>query len=482
MSLWGKLLGTALSMATTAASTASKSKKNTSTSSSSKNNYSGSATGVGTYTSDQDRIKAQMNANSKAWYETTDPAERDRLHKENVSLSETLGGGVSYDGHTGTWSGSADKPRQEFSYESAPSYTSKYQDQIDELLNGILNRDKFSYDATKDPLYAQYQDQYQREGQRAMKDTLGEVAANTGGLASSWATTAASQAGDYYASKVSDKVPELYQMAYQMYLDDIDNQVRDLGLVENMDNTQYGRYRDTMSDWRSDRDFAYGQYRDDVGDDRYQNEWNYQVGRDQISDNRYNQQYGDNRGDVEYERLQRQAETLAAYGDFSGYKALGYSDDQIRQMEQTYQQQLMTSISGGGSGGGSGSSGGNRGGTGGSGGGDIYQELYNNGLRSYDDAYAYLIGRDYADGASKNIASAMEKKMSGGDFEFHQKRADQAYETLLNMKISDADRKDPEFMAEQIGKMALNTNAKLSRADVEYLFRKFGYDPSQYLA
>ncbi len=78
-----------------------------------------------------------------------------------------------------------------FRYENAPSYVSRYQSQIDSLANGILNRPAFSYDPENDPVYQQYRDSYTRNGQRAMADTLGQVSARTGGLASSYAETAA---------------------------------------------------------------------------------------------------------------------------------------------------------------------------------------------------------------------------------------------------------------------------------------------------
>lgn len=174
-----------------------------------------------------------------------------------------------------------------FPYPQPPKYTDQYSSRIDEMLDKLLNRDKFSYDYTKDPLWQQYQSQYLREGERAMQDTLGQLSARTGGLSSSWAQTAGQQAQNYYASQAADKIPELYQLAYNMYLKDIDTQIQDLGLLNDMSDRQYDRYRDTMSDWMNDRNFAYGVYRDDIGDDRYKNEWNYNVNRDQIGDKRY---------------------------------------------------------------------------------------------------------------------------------------------------------------------------------------------------
>ena len=46
------------------------------------------------------------------------------------------------------------------------------------------------------------------------------------------------------------------------------------------------------------------------------------MGRDQIADKRY-------KDETEYNRALAKAQTLAAGGDFSGYKALGYTDQEI---------------------------------------------------------------------------------------------------------------------------------------------------------
>lgn len=295
------ILKAAAAAATTAAKTASNKKttSGTTTKSTAPAGFGGSATGVNTYTNNQDAIKAQMNQNSQAWHTATTQAEKDRLHAENERLSGLLGGNVSYNGATGQWSGSSELQQPSFDYgsysDSKPTFSSNYSTRIDDMLDQILNRDKFSYDAETDPLYQQYKAQYNREGNRAMNDTLASVASNAGGM-NSYAITAAQQANDYYASQVADKIPELYQLAYSMYLDDIDGQVRDLGLLQDMDNTQYNRYRDTMSDWRDDRDFAYGAYRDDMGDYQWNKNFDYGVSRDQVADSRYDQEWEYNIG------------------------------------------------------------------------------------------------------------------------------------------------------------------------------------------
>ncbi|MEG1564412.1 MAG: hypothetical protein RR365_11915, partial [Bacteroides sp.] len=103
---------------------------------------------------------------------------------------------------------------------SAPSYVSKYQSQIDGALNILLNRDKFSYDYTKDQKYKQYEKAYTENGKRAMEDTLAQVSARTGGLASSYAGAASQQSYNRHMDALSAKIPELEQLAYSMYRDE----------------------------------------------------------------------------------------------------------------------------------------------------------------------------------------------------------------------------------------------------------------------
>lgn len=190
----------------------------------------------------------------------------------------------------------------DFSYENAPSYYDEYDVRINQMLDQILNREKFSYNALEDPMYQQYKESYNMEGDRAMKNAIAEASARTGGMASSYATTAGQQANQYYAQQLANKIPELYELAYQMYLDDIELQVQDLGLLQGMSDRDYDRYRDTMSDWRSDRDFAYGAYRDDVADDQWQQsfdrsvyesdrDYDYTLSRDKVEDARYDTEW-----------------------------------------------------------------------------------------------------------------------------------------------------------------------------------------------
>lgn len=246
-----------------------------------------------------------------------------------------------------------DGGEQGFTYESAPTYSNKYEKDTDKLYDQIMNREEFSYDVMDDPLYDQMRKTYTREGQRAMQDTLGQAAARTGGYASSYAVSAANQANNYYMSQLADRVPELYQLAYDMYKDEGDQQRLNLEMIQALEQGDYNKFLDLRAQYNADRDFAYNQHRDTVGDKRYENEWDYTVGRDQVSDSRYEDETAYDRATYEdernYDRAYKKAQTLAAVGDFSGYKELGYSDEEIARLKAAWDRE--NGIYAGGSGG-----------------------------------------------------------------------------------------------------------------------------------
>lgn len=147
--------------------------------------------------------------------------------------------------------------------EAAPVYNNRYDDTIQDLIQGILNREDFSYDPATDPLYQNYRKQYTREGQRATADTLGQAAAASGGIPSSYATTAAAQAGNYYAAQMTDKIPELYQLAYNQYLNDYNMQLSDLGVVQGAEQSDYDKYLNELNQYNTDRAFDYNAWLDE---------------------------------------------------------------------------------------------------------------------------------------------------------------------------------------------------------------------------
>lgn len=348
-------------------------------------------------------VRAAAAAGKTTWADAHDYVERIRSNYGYSGDSDgsryiplEMGGGGRGNGGGG------------FSYEAAPTYTSRYQNQIDDLTKQILNREAFSYDPEKDPTYQQYKESYTRSGERAMQDTLGQVSARTGGLASSYAGSAAQQTYDNYMGALADKIPELKQLAYSMYQDEGNTQRANLEMLVALEQGDYAKYADLLAQYNTDRSFDYGVHRDNISDERYNNEWNYSVGRDQIADKRYEDETAYNRetykDETEYNRALAKAQTLAAGGDFSGYKALGYTDQEIAGLKSAYNKAQASARSGK-SGGTSGTS------------GDVYSQMYNAGVRSYDDAYAWLRAAGYGTTDANRYANGLVNKIKSGDFE-----------------------------------------------------------------
>jgi hypothetical protein len=142
----------------------------------------------------------------------------------------------------------------------APTYTNRHDPTIQSLLGDIVNRPEFSYDKDTDPNWGAYAKQYRREGELASRDAMAAASARSGGLQSSSAATAGQQASNYYASKLSDMLPQLYQQAYDRYSNEYQMKRQALGDVYQQEQADYGKYVDDLGQYNTDRNFAYQDY------------------------------------------------------------------------------------------------------------------------------------------------------------------------------------------------------------------------------
>lgn len=137
-------------------------------------------------------------------------------------------------------------------------FTYEWQAQLDDTINKILNREKFSYDVNSDALYQQYKEQYQSLGKLAMQDTMGQAAAMTGGYGNSYASSVGNQAYQQYLSRLNEVVPELYGMALDRYNAEGQELYNQYAMLGDRESFEYGKYRDTVSDWMVERDYLAG--------------------------------------------------------------------------------------------------------------------------------------------------------------------------------------------------------------------------------
>lgn len=98
-----------------------------------------------------------------------------------------------------------------------PDFTSSYDSQIRTLYDRIVNRPAFRYDPQSDPLYQNYRTQMVTEGERAMRDTMGQAAALTGGYGSSYAQSVGQEQVGAYLERLGQVMPQLYKAAWERY-------------------------------------------------------------------------------------------------------------------------------------------------------------------------------------------------------------------------------------------------------------------------
>ena len=168
---------------------------------------------------------------------------------------------------------------------------SQFQDTLNQTMDAILNKEDFKYDVNGDALYQQYKDQYLLGGQMAMQDTMGQAASLTGGYGNSFAQTAGQQQYQAHIQKLTDKIPELYQLARESHDRDLSNLYNKYGLLSDAEAREYSRFRDEKADFYNDRDFLANQYyneRDfDYGQWQDKRDFSYRQHRDDVADQQW---------------------------------------------------------------------------------------------------------------------------------------------------------------------------------------------------
>lgn len=230
--------------------------------------------------------------------------------------------------------------------QEAPVYDNQYAEQQQALLDAILNREDFSWSKETDPQWSSYKKSYLREGDRATANALAQASAASGGRASTAAITAATQAGDYYATQLNDIIPTLYQQAYDRYLNEYSMMLQDLGAVNTQEQLDYAKYLDQLTQYNTDRNFAYDTYLGNFN--ILQGQLSSLQGQDDVDYGRFLDQInlGIQQDETEYQRGQQeqalaQAQVdaiLSAGGTPSAelISASGYTSEYVQTLEDAY--------------------------------------------------------------------------------------------------------------------------------------------------
>lgn len=225
-----------------------------------------------------------------------------------------------------------------FSYDEAPTYENAFAQQQKDLLDRILNREDFSWSKETDPQWSSYKKSYLREGDRATANALAQASAASGGRPSSYAVNAATQAGDYYATKLNDVIPTLYQQAYERYLDEYNMKLKDLNTVNQQEQLDYAKYLDRLGQFNTDRGFAYQNYADDY--DRLRSQLADVQGQDQIDYARYLDEVS--RQQTAQDSIRSQVDAILTAGGSPSANLVsesGYSSEYVKALEDAYRKQ-----------------------------------------------------------------------------------------------------------------------------------------------
>ena len=190
-----------------------------------------------------------------------------------------------------------------------------------QMLPGINSQ----YDTAAKQLYTNYMQENQ-----AMPEQLAKMGLSGQGISES---TAASLANSYQGNLSAS------ELARRAAIQDVNNQIANLRAEAEAQKAQtaYDLSGEQFSAWQWAQELQ-----KQLQQFQQQQEWNKYT---------WEKEFGMAQNDADYQRQLAVAEMLAQYGDFSGYKALGFNDAQIAGMEAEWQRQRAMEAYGGSSGG-----------------------------------------------------------------------------------------------------------------------------------
>ena len=170
-------------------------------------------------------------------------------------------------------------------------YNSPWSAQLNDTLNKILNREKFSYDFNGDAFYQQFKDKFTQQARMASEDAVARASAMTGGYGNSYAATAGAQAFNEQMGQLNDVIPELYQMAYDKYAREGQELKDAYSILAAREADAYGKYRDEMGDYLAEKDYLTGRLESAKADDLNNRNFEYGANRDTVADKKWQSEF-----------------------------------------------------------------------------------------------------------------------------------------------------------------------------------------------
>lgn len=262
---------------------------------------------------------------------------------------------------------STEKSLSDWEQNKPEAYNSKYSQEIENILNSILNREKFSYNINADPLYNQYREQYVNNGKKAMLDTIANATALTGGYANSYAVSAGNQAYNNHLNNLNEIALDLYDRAYSVYQDEGKINLEKLGVLNDLDKSDYSKYNDAVNNYykngeyllkklsdmseseyerfldemkfyETDRDYNYQKYLDELEQQQFYDELNF-------SKDKFSKELEFKKAEAERDQKNKDrsynlsvSKRNSSGGSGSKNKTTGSTNTQATIMPKTYQQ------------------------------------------------------------------------------------------------------------------------------------------------
>lgn len=378
------------------------------------NGFQGSASGVQTNTSQQDQWRAEMNANSIAWH-TASPEERKRLEERNKELGAMLGGSVTFDKGTGTWSGTAQS--------GGDATASEIKDLLDQWKQASIDKSNNEIDynvqkaveeleralADAQPQFKEQQEQVAKDEMQALDNSAlySEMRGDKGGIGkeqySSIQNTAAQNSLAIAQAQTKLATDTQRQIADLRAQGEFEKANALLTITQN-----YLTQLAQLKQWAAEYNLNEKQFQESIR--QFEKQFNEDM-------RRYGLDYelnlagmmgkfsdGTPTYSAQQDELNRKTDMgLALLG-----KGVMPTDDQLTAMgitkeqaqELLYRAQLEAAAGAGGGNGG----GGNGENPSSSDYVDVYSQMYGLGLKTKEDAYAYLIANDYTDSEAANLA------------------------------------------------------------------------------
>ena len=105
----------------------------------------------------------------------------------------------------------------DYTYDGGGQRLAAWDDELEELYSRLSGRGSFRYDAASDALYTAARDRAAVNGRLAMRDSMGQAAALTGGYGSSFSQAVGQREYDDYLRSLGEAMPQFYAMAQQRW-------------------------------------------------------------------------------------------------------------------------------------------------------------------------------------------------------------------------------------------------------------------------